>query len=279
MKFTPDVSSAAWVGPRLGRFGTVTGRVPTGYETYVRIFHPFSITSGDAESRELSWTELAALTGRVFHPRAQADGLGVLPEQEARIGDAVVDPAGEDWLDGERLATLVGLLMPATTTPDVTVGIWDGWGLLHPESMAVGTVPPVSEDMLRELTLRARAERAAAIDPRLASALANGGHLLHLPHRRYALLRGELAELRDPDWGFAAGIGWRGEDRSPGPQLIWPDDRAWFVGTELDANSSVLGCTRQAAAAVLACPELETLEVPADGELNWQGDTLNPPFD
>jgi len=284
VEFTADLSGAVWIAKRLGRFGTVTGLVPTGYEAYVRIFHPFSIAYGDGESRELSWTELAALTGRVFHALAQAGGLGVLPGQEARIGEAVVDPAGEDWLDGRRLATLVGLLRPATTTPGVTVGIWVGWGLLHPESMSVGTVPPVEEEMLRELTLRARAERAAAIDPRLAAAIKqhggrSGPDVLHLPHRQYALLRGELDELTDPDWGFTAGIGWRDGDRSPGPQLIWPDDRAWFVGTDLDANFTLVGCTRQVADAVLACPELETLEVPADGDVSWDGDTLNPSFD
>jgi len=284
VEFTADLTRAAWIAPRLGRFGTVTGRVPTGYEAYVRIFHPFSITSGDGESRELSWAQLAALSGRIFHPLAQAGGLGMVPGEQLRIGEAVVDPAGEDWLDGRRLATLVGLLRPATTTPGLTVGIWVGWGLLHPESMSVFSWPAPSAAELRELNRRYRAERAAAIDPRLAAALKqhrgrSGPDVLHLPHREYALLTGRLAELTDPDWGFTAGIGWRDGDRSPGPQLTWPDDRAWFIGTELDANSTLVGCTRQIADAILACPELETLEVSADGDLSWDGDALNPSFD
>jgi hypothetical protein len=283
VEFTADLTRAAWIAPRLGRFGTVTGLVPTGFEAYVRIFHPFSITSTEGESRELSWAQLAALNGRIFHPLAQAGGLGVQQGQEAHSGVEIVDPAGQGWLDGRRLATLIGLLTPATTAAGVTVGIWVGWGQLHPESMSVFYWPAPSAAELRELNRRYRAERAAAIDPRLAAAIKqrrgrSGPDVLHLPHRAYALLTGWVAELTDPDWGSTAGIGWRGEDRSPGPQLIWPDDLAWFIGTGLDADFTLVGCTRHVAEAILACPDLESLEVPADGDLSWDGDTLNPAF-
>ena len=173
-------------------------------------------------------------------------------------------PDLEGWLDGDRLARLVRLLTPASSAPGVTVGIWEGWGLLHPESMSVFSWPAPSAAELIELNRRYRAERAAAIDPRLAKALTGGRHLLRTPQRRYALLVGQLSELTDPDWGFGAAIGWHGDDQSPGPQLVWPDDHAWFVGSDTDLDFSVVGCSRRAAGAVLASTALETREVTAD---------------
>lgn len=281
MEFTADFTRAAWIASRLGAFGTVSGVVPLGFAAYVRIFHPFAV-EGDGRHGELRWAELAERTDRVFHPLAQAGGLGALPHQQTLIGDLIVDAAEEGWLDGDRLAALIRLLAPATTTPEATIGIWDGWGDLHPESISVGTVPPVSAAELAELNRRYRAERAAAIDPRLAAAVRRvdgraGSELLHLPGRDYALLRGRLEELTDPDWGFSAGIGWS-RFRTPRPQLIWPDDRAWFVGSEIDFDSTLVGCSREVADAVLASPDFEALEVPVDGDLSWRGDRINPPF-
>lgn len=283
MEFTADLAGAGWIAPRLGRFATVSGVVPLGFAAYVRIFHPCSTETADGATRELRWAEVAELTGRVFHPLAQSGGLGVRPGQDNRIGGRLYDAGWEGWLDGVRLAGLIELLTPATTSPGVTVGIWNGWGELHSGTFAVGTVPPVSEAELRELTLRCRAERAATIDPRLAAAVDGPDDspepkLLHLPHRDYALLRGQVAELTDPDWGFTAGIGWADGFRSPGPQLIWPDDHAWFVGSEIDFDSTLVGCTREVADAVLTSADFEALEVPPDGDLSWHGDALNPPF-
>jgi hypothetical protein len=280
VEFTDDVTGAAWIEARLGEVGTVSGVVPRGYEAYVRIFHAFSAQGPDGQPHELRWAEVAELTGRAFHPLAQAGGLGVVPGEQARIEDQLVDPAEEGWLDGIRLASLVGLLAPATSTPEATVGIWIGWGDLHPASTSVFVFPPLSAAELRKLNRRHRAERAAAIDQRLARAVRrqDSPDLLHLPQREYALLRGRLRELTDPEWGFTAGIGWLGESRSPGPQLIWPHDHAWFIGSEIDFDSTIVGCSRDVADAVLASGELEALEVPPDGDLSWRGDLLNPPF-
>lgn len=288
MEFTADLTDAAWIASRLGAFGTVSGVVPRGFAAYVRIFHPFT-AEADGTQSELRWAELARRTGRVFHPLVQAGGLGVSQGADASgvfetrrsAGAGSADVPDQGWLDGKRLTCLIRLLAPATTEPDeVTVGIWVGWAELHPEALSVFTFPPLDAAELRKLNRRYRAERAAAIDPRLAKAVRrqDSPDLLHLPDREYALLNGRLSELIDPDWGFSAGIGWFGESRSPGPQLIWPDDRAWLLGSEIDFDSTLLGCSREVADAVLASPQLEALEVPPDGDLSWHGDQVNPPF-
>ncbi|HSU72038.1 MAG TPA: hypothetical protein VLI70_11315 [Micrococcaceae bacterium] len=70
MRWTGDVSAGDWIAERLGRRGTVGGTVPTGFEAYVRIFHPVEARLVDTvaselrvETRSYSWAELAAAKG------------------------------------------------------------------------------------------------------------------------------------------------------------------------------------------------------------------------
>ncbi|HVB44880.1 MAG TPA: hypothetical protein VNF47_19550 [Streptosporangiaceae bacterium] len=46
-----------------------------------------------------------------------------------------------------------------------------------------------------------------------------------------------------------------------GPTLWWSVDRAWLVVTDIDNDSTVVGCSSAAAAALFADPRLETLEL------------------
>ena len=65
------------------------------------------------------------------------------------------------------------------------------------------------------------------------------------------LLRGRLEDVRhtleEVDWIYLA------------PSLWWPDDRAWFVATEIDFNWTYVGGTRDCIEGVLADPSLEAL--------------------
>jgi hypothetical protein len=61
------------------------------------------------------------------------------------------------------------------------------------------------------------------------------------------------------------------------PSLVWPDDRAWCVTTEIDFDSTLVGCSEECAAALVANDRLEALLVPPDGRLDIGGDELNPP--
>jgi hypothetical protein len=45
--------------------------------------------------------------------------------------------------------------------------------------------------------------------------------------------------------------------RSQAPNLIWPADRSWYVASEYDLDSTLVGCSRHLADAILAAPELE----------------------
>ena len=55
--------------------------------------------------------------------------------------------------------------------------------------------------------------------------------------------------------------------------MWWPEDRLWFVATEIDLNSTLVACTRACAQALLET-ELEVMEVSAETRLDADGDTV-----
>ena len=68
--------------------------------------------------------------------------------------------------------------------------------------------------------------------------------------------------------------------RAPGStnpgSLWWPDDRAWCVATEIDLNTTYVGCDEPCRDAILATSEFEALAIdPATG-ITCASDLLNP---
>lgn len=95
---------------------------------------------------------------------------------------------------------------------------------------------------------------------------------LELPGRGYLLFRGSVATLLDADWPRSS--------RWPSPSretvnLAWPDDRSWFVASEIDFDSTVIGGSRELIDRVLAAG-LETAEVGETSDLSSEGDRVNP---
>jgi hypothetical protein len=88
-----------------------------------------------------------------------------------------------------------------------------------------------------------------------------------LPNREYFLLHGPLEAVLDRD---PAARHYRQQ-----PALWWPDDRAWCLATEIDLNTSYVGCDAACADALVASPPLEAAVVdPATG-VAFDGDVLN----
>ncbi len=90
--------------------------------------------------------------------------------------------------------------------------------------------------------------------------------VLELPGREYALVQGPLDAIEEP---FTEPL-W---DRSP--NLAWPEDRSWFVATEVDFAWTYVGGSRRLCDDLLATPALEAYEVAADDRCDWRGDTIN----
>lgn len=191
----------------------------------------------------------------------------------------VLPPEPDGGVTPQVLAALTVPLTMATTTPEqITIGVWDGFGELHPDSGMVWVLAGLDTDAGELAKLQAAAEaeykheHRAALDPDVARAVERidgrpGDDLLHLPHRDYVLLEGSLDELADPLWGCGAGIGWTSTGNGPMPQLIWPADHAWCLSAEIDDDSAVIGGSAHLVAAIRATPGIEVLPVGPDDRL------------
>jgi len=88
------------------------------------------------------------------------------------------------------------------------------------------------------------------------------------PNRRYYLAQGRLEDAASTvypeDWAHQSASMW------------WPDDRAWFVATEVDLDSTYLGGAKTCVEAVLAHPEIEALRSRLSDRITIASDELNP---
>ena len=288
MRWTGDVSAGDWIAARLGRPGTVGGTVPIGFEAYARIFHPVEgtrLTASAAsperfDSRPFSWAELASEKGTVWHGGMQWDAVVGKQFDGVDLADGwTVRSPILGHLDLDQLAVLAGLLATNTmTAARCVVGVWNGWGDLRPGSGSVsvlafaGEVDPAQRREAEESFRRMRRE---AVSPEVSIAL-QWGPLLELPQREYVLLAADVRELTDPSWTEAAGVGWAGQFSGPTLNLLWPADHAWFLASEIDFDSTLVGGSRTLIDAIVADPVLEAAEVGPETDLTWRGDALNP---
>ena len=90
----------------------------------------------------------------------------------------------------------------------------------------------------------------------------------HLPARDYHLLFGPFRAATESALDVPSA------DQSP--SLWWPQDRAWLVATEIDLDSTYIGCTETCADAIFAVPGLESSKVEPSCRIDWYSDPLNP---
>jgi len=89
---------------------------------------------------------------------------------------------------------------------------------------------------------------------------------LETPNRRYLLFAGPLSLLRDH--------GTRGT-WSRVPDLWWPADRHWYVGSDTDLFSTYVGGSAECIETLLDNPTLETLPTRLDHRVDIDGDEVN----
>ena len=246
-----DASAGAWIAPSLtGEFGAVTLAVPSGYEAYVRIFHP----AQDGRGGVRRWSEIAHETGRHAHRLMQWHAIVGSSDPLNFMGSLCAEWEPERGnLDQASLAALCDLLAAHTANPeDCCFCMWEGWGELHHEKRigkhAWQTVAGVSQQV-----------QDALDRPRL-----------RLPGRDYLLLAGSLrGALRLESW---IGSSWR---RPRSPNLFWPEDRAWCVASEIDFDSTLVGGAAGLVQAIVESAELEAWAVEPDDSLADDADEIN----
>jgi hypothetical protein len=231
VELVTDLSATDWVQPRLlprdRSPGVLVGEViPTGFDTYARIFHPALEGEAMAPRR---WSELAERNERVVHPEMQLEHIVGAMDISSVPG---LEPPLEGNLAREQLEALVEILRSFTATPSLCwFAVWDGYGVF---GGGVSFYRSPDEDpgveRARKRAELQRARRAAAqlgAVPKLAIHPSLEGRAF----RSYFVFRGSIGAASRLEFN-----GW-----SQAPNLWWPDDRAWCVATEIDGYSTYVG--------------------------------------
>jgi len=249
IEWVEDISAADWIGPRLHPFAQDVGSViPEGFEAYVRLLHP--VETG-LHGRE-TWRDVARRNGRIVHPEMQfhwiSRPLGAEPPDGYDRGN------GPSWgsLPLPERMILVGILGQYTTRADTCwFGVWEGHDPLEHEP-DVEWQSAGSPGALRAPVAR---RRSRPLPPALPA--------VELPHRRYHLYRGQLEKALSP-LPF---------DQSP--NMWWPDDRAWFVATEVDYAWTYVAGSLLLADALMSDDRLEVLPARLEDQPFYDSDRLN----
>jgi hypothetical protein len=244
VELRPDTSSAHWVVSRLAPWSDdgvlIASFMPDGFEAYARVLHPAGERGGP--SGGLRWSEVAARLSRRFHPEVQFQELaGIDPERHPILGD--IEPSS-GTLPLTLLRSMAGFLERWTDGAELCwFAMWEGNGAWWREAHSDLTSDGPKQDPFDD-------ERDAVLGstPRV-----------HTQHRDYFLMRGPLASvltLYD-----AAG--------EQSPALWWPDSRAWFVSTEVDAFSTYVGGSGQMIDELLRSDKIEVVPIPLEAPLDW----------
>lgn len=269
-RYEPDPGVGEWLRPRLGPFGPAVGSlVPRGYAAYARILHPMY----DEEHRPVRWAAVAAETGRMVHPTAQAWRVAGRPEvyapQAQPLGQRVPEPrewrgddSGGGSMDARELRGVADVL-GRHSTEDLIAAFWEGSGwdggmvVFAWDGEPDGELPPPrpAPDELAPEVLH--------------------GPKLELPHRAYVLFRAGVDNLVALADGTAhADVdpfhpGWRT------PNLLWAEDQTWCLATEVDLDSTVVGGSRALIDDLLGAEGLEVVEVVETDSLGSADDAVN----
>jgi hypothetical protein len=249
-----DLSPSVWMQEALkdwpaGRFH-VRDLVPRVFEAYARTLHR-PHRPGDSRIPTGTWAERAAELGRPLGPETTWRDLDVArPDgSETRAWSL-----GEGSLSEREAAALASILEAHTSTPGICwFATWSGWGLLGGSDYLVqarGMFP--GWRARRRADVRARRERRELAKLSTFELLGRSG-------RSYLLSRGAVSD--------ASRFVFDGQFQSP--TLSWPDDRAWFVHTEIDASSTYVGGPRAMIDRLVGEQILESFEVQPDTPVVW----------
>jgi hypothetical protein len=242
-----DLSPSVWVQEALKDWPAAPFRVrdlvPPVFEAYARILHrPNRPTDGRIPTG--SWAERASEVGRELGPKTSRDVLEG-PNDDGRGDDWRAEEGSLIELEAEAL----GSLLPGHTSTalDCWFAMWSGWGDLSGASGALYRVP---ERTIAKLSIRWRSWLESWRARREAARLKTFP-LFGQSGRSYLLFHGAVDDAARFHLSY----------RFQSPALWWPQDRAWFVHTEIDATSTYVGGRRSMIGRLVGEQILESFKV------------------
>ena len=269
------------------------------------------------ETDRTTWAQAAESFGTTMHAQAQyaplvrrdyGDVDGAIAADGWRYSDT-----SEGCLDAASLAAASAVLARHTTTPDAGIAaIWEGWGGLVSSAgvarfvLESGASPSaryaddvtghvIAPSLRKRLAAAARQGIAGAHgvlkarhglarnEPGPGSGLLSreiaAGPRFELhgdTGRRYVLFEAGADDFADAAWPARAP--WVDDAVwAHSPSILWPDDHAWVLATEIDFDSTLVAGTRALVRELLETPGLEVLSIRTDADLTRDGDVLNRP--
>ncbi|WP_265523454.1 hypothetical protein [Oerskovia flava] len=184
---------------------------------------------------------------------------------------AALHPADEDGtrergrLDVELLAGVARHLAAHTSTPqDGVAAIWEGWGGLVSASGRAPLVDPgrvgFFAGIAGGLSERWRRRGEPAPDPGILPPEVAAGPRFRLPPGGdYILFRAGAKRFVDPRWvDDAPWLDAVGRHSPETPSLLWPDDHAWVLVTDTEADRTVVAGSRALVDALTRDKTIET---------------------
>ncbi len=223
-------AAVGWVVKAMAGRRGVDLVVPAQFEAYARIHH--RIHNGER------WAD--------FAPEYLVRGIAADDDVATRL--VFID--GDGNLDAEKVDALVPLLAAETATPnECHFALWEGWGWVHPGSVMMVTfdsdqTPAIERAFNDTMAPAWRFAAACPVEPWW------GG-------RDMILFDGPVEAVST--------IGHHSSGEEPlqrqCPQWWWPDDRTWFVGTEIDHPWTYVAGSHRLIDEIVASPNWESLRV------------------
>ena len=173
-----------------------------------------------------------------------------------------VNPPHNGNLSAHLLTALCGNLAEHTSTEgSCWFCLWNGYGWMH-GGLATSTMVFASQDEI------SGGIGEHSVLPGLRPEILKGPKV-SLPRREYFLFNGPLEAARELGWTRP----WSFSSQSP--NLFWPQDHAWCVGTELDLFCTLVAGSEKLAAALVADSQLEAWRVFPGDAIAWDSDKVN----
>ncbi|NRD25852.1 hypothetical protein [Frigoribacterium sp. VKM Ac-2836] len=202
------------------------------------------------------WARVGSVAGygfeayaRILHPRPTADDTW-----ERRRWSDVAATAGKVMHPLVQWERLLDLDEPRGGTSDV--------GHLDPQVLAalaplLGAETTTSDEAVAAYWVGGTGQHLV-------------GRSVTIDRYDYLLAQTDTLELAKPGWGPLIGL----RTDEP-PQLLWPEDHAWVLATEIDWDSTIVAGSRTLIDSILTDGRFEAYLVDEDSDLSWNGDTIN----
>lgn len=261
---------------------------------------------GQYVDQPATWADTAAAFGTVMHPLAQWQRIVRTPPE----GDwrTRIAPDGREFsapsegeMEPAQLARIAAHLATHTTTPDAGIAaVWEGYGGLlgfygsepsraffGSDDADVASAPDLQYVSHEQMLARSihdpfnDAFRKPTWQPGILPDEVSKGPRLELPDRAYVLFSAAPAAFVDPAWVLDAP--WRDQPAeahgfapaAQHPNMLWPDDHAWAMVSEIDFDSTIIAGSAELIASICADTVLEAEPIPVNADLSWQADKVN----